>query len=96
MEVVICGMTGSGESFACAIRGDPSGFLVHGDEIMVLASERPVIQTALNVPAEEASMNCNRGQAILITRLERCVWQINRAKEKKACSFERIYFQPGK
>ena len=51
---VICGLTGSGESFA--IR-DPWGirpaFWYQDDEIAVLASERPVIQTALNVPVEK-------------------------------------------
>lgn len=59
---VICGLTGSGESFA--IR-DPWGirpaFWYQDDEIAVLASERPVIQTALNVPVEK-SRNCNPGR----------------------------------
>ena len=62
------------------------------DEIMVLASERPVIQTALNVSA--GSINeLQPGQAILISKTGKMrLAQINRAKEKKACSFERIYF----
>ena len=51
---VICGMTGSGECFALR---DPWGirtaFWYKDDEVMILASERPVIQTALHVPAEE-------------------------------------------
>lgn len=65
------------------------------DEIMVLASERPVIQTALNVPA--GSINeLQPGQAILMSKTGKMrLAQINRAKEKKACSFERIYFSRG-
>ncbi len=93
---VICGMTGSGESFAVR---DPWGirpaFWYMDDEIMVLASERPVIQTALNVSA--GSINeLQPGQAILISKTGKMrLAQINRAKEKKACSFERIYFSRG-
>ena len=93
---VICGMTGSGESFAVR---DPWGirpaFWYMDDEIMVLASERPVIQTALNVPA--GSINeLQPGQAILMSKTGKMrLAQINRAKEKKACSFERIYFSRG-
>ena len=66
------------------------------DEIMVLASERPVIQTALNVPAE-ASHELQPGQAILVNKKGRdAYWHrsISR-REKKACSFERIYFSRG-
>lgn len=65
---VICGLTGSGESFA--IR-DPWGirpaFWYQDDEIAVLASERPVIQTALNVPFEEIK-ELQPGQALLISK----------------------------
>lgn len=93
---VICGLTGSGESFA--IRdpwGIRPGFWYMDDEIMVLASERPVIQTALNVPVDRIH-ELLPGQAIFLNkkgqmRLE----QINAPKEKKACSFERIYFSRG-
>ena len=70
---VICGLTGSGESFA--IR-DPWGirpaFWYQDDEIAVLASERPVIQTALNVPFEEIK-ELQPGQALLISKRERSV-----------------------
>ena len=60
-----------------------------------MASERPVIQTALNVSA--GSINeLQPGQAILISKTGKMrLAQINRAKEKKACSFERIYFSRG-
>ena len=93
---VICGLTGSGESFA--IR-DPWGirpaFWYQDDEIAVLASERPVIQTAFNVPVEEIK-ELQPGQALLIGKSGRLrTVQINKPREKRACSFERIYFSRG-
>ena len=93
---VICGLTGSGESFAVR---DPwgirPGFWYMDEEIMVLASERPVIQTALNVPADSIH-ELLPGQAILVDKKgEMRLAQINEPKEKKACSFERIYFSRG-
>lgn len=93
---VICGMTGSGESFAVR---DPwgirSGFWYMDDEIMVLASERPVIQTAFNVSAADIH-ELQPGQAILLNKKGQMrLAQINKPKVKKACSFERIYFSRG-
>ena len=93
---VICGLTGSGESFA--IR-DPWGirpaFWYMDDEIMVLASERPVIQTVLNVSADNIR-ELQPGQAILVNKKgEMRLAQINRPKNIKPCSFERIYFSRG-
>lgn len=93
---VICGLTGSGESFALR---DPWGirpaFWYQDDEIAVLASERPVIQTALNVPFEEIK-ELQPGQALIINKAGQVhTAQINKAREKKACSFERIYFSRG-
>lgn len=93
---VICGLTGSGESFA--IR-DPWGirpsFWYKDDEIMVLASERPVIQTALDVPAESVH-ELLPGQAIFVNKKgEMKLAQVNEPKPMKACSFERIYFSRG-
>ena len=93
---VICGLTGSGESFA--IR-DPWGirpaFWYQDDEIAVLASERPVIQTALNVPVEKIK-ELQPGQALLISKEGRLrTSQINKPRERHACSFERIYFSRG-
>lgn len=93
---VICGLTGSGETFA--IR-DPWGirtaFYYADHEVLVLASERPVIQTVMNVDAACIS-ELQPGQALLTGksgqwRLE----QINSPREKRACSFERIYFSRG-
>lgn len=93
---VMCGLTGSGETFAVR---DPwgirSAFWYQDDEIIVLASERPVIQTVLNVQAEDIH-ELQPGQALLTNkhgkmRLE----QINTPGRKRACSFERIYFSRG-
>lgn len=93
---VICGLTGSGEVFA--IR-DPWGirpaFWYMDEEIMVLASERPVIQTVLNVSAEDIR-ELLPGQSILVSKKgEMRLAQINKPKTVKPCSFERIYFSRG-
>lgn len=93
---VICGITGSGESFSVR---DPWGirpaFYYADDEIAVLASERPVIQTAMNVCTSDIK-ELNRGEALLINRKgEIRTSQIIEPKENKACSFERIYFSRG-
>ncbi|MDR1880723.1 MAG: amidophosphoribosyltransferase [Tannerellaceae bacterium] len=93
---VICGMTGSGESFGMR---DPWGirpaFYYADDEVMVLASERPVIQTAMNVSAEDVK-ELNRGEALFVSKSGRVkTVQIIEPKELKACSFERIYFSRG-
>ncbi len=87
---VICGITGSGESFSVR---DPWGirpaFYYADDEIIVLASERPVIQTVMNVHVEDIH-ELNRGEAIFINKLGE--W---RTEANSACSFERIYFSRG-
>ena len=93
---VICGLTGSGESFAVR---DPWGirpaFWYMDDDIFVLTSERPVIQTALNIPADSIN-ELQPGQAIMISKSGKMrLAQINEPKVKKACSFERIYFSRG-
>ena len=93
---VICGITGSGESFSVR---DPWGirpaFYYADDEIVVLASERPVIQTVMNVHVEEIH-ELNRGEAIFINKLgEWRTEQIVAPKANSACSFERIYFSRG-
>lgn len=93
---VICGLTGSGESFSVR---DPWGirpaFYYADDEIVVLASERPVIQTAMNVQAEDIK-DLQRGEAMFISKDGRFrTSQIVEPKVNKACSFERIYFSRG-
>lgn len=93
---VICGLTGSGESFSVR---DPWGirpaFYYADDEIVVLASERPVIQTVMNVQAD-AVRELNRGEAVFINKKgEFRTQQIMEPEENRACSFERIYFSRG-
>lgn len=93
---VICGLTGSGESFSVR---DPWGirpaFYYADDEIVVLASERPVIQTAMNVQAEDIK-ELQRGEAMFISKDGRFrTSQIVEPKKNEACSFERIYFSRG-
>jgi amidophosphoribosyltransferase len=93
---VICGVTGSGEAFS--IR-DPWGirtaFYYADDEIAVLASERPVIQTVMNVPIDDIK-ELQRGEAIFISRAgEIKTSQILKQEPLSACSFERIYFSRG-
>ena len=93
---VICGITGSGEMFTVR---DPWGirpaFYYADDEVVVVASERPVIQTAMNVPAESIK-ELQRGESLLVNK-SGSIWkeQIVEPKENKACSFERIYFSRG-
>ena len=93
---VMCGITGSGETFAVR---DPWGirpaFWYKDDEIVVLASERPVIQTVLNVHAEDIR-ELQPGQALMTHKNgEIHLEQINDPKQNSACSFERIYFSRG-
>lgn len=93
---VMCGLTGSGESYAMR---DPWGirpaFYHMDDEIVVVASERPVIQTALNVPAETVN-ELQPGTGIFIDRNGKIRFtEILQPKIKKSCSFERIYFSRG-
>ena len=93
---VICGITGSGEMFSVR---DPWGirpaFYYIDDEIIVLASERPVIQTVMNVHSGDVK-ELNRGEALFVNKKGQ--WhtsQIVEPKDNKACSFERIYFSRG-
>jgi amidophosphoribosyltransferase len=93
---VICGLTGSGESFALR---DPWGirpaFWYKDDEVIVLASERPVIQTTFNVEASQIN-ELQPGQSLLINKAgEMRITQINKPLERRECSFERIYFSRG-
>ena len=94
---VLCGMTGSGEMYAFR---DPWGirpaYYYYDDEIFVVASERPVIQTTLNLTFDKVHQ-LQRGQAIAIDRSGETVHleQVLEPEENKACSFERIYFSRG-
>lgn len=92
----ICGVTGSGSSF---VLRDPHGirpaFYYVDDEIAVVTSERPVIQTVFNVPFEEVK-ELSPGCAILIGRQGGVeVRRILAEKKNERCSFERVYFSRG-
>ena len=93
---VMCGLTGSGEMFAVR---DPWGirpaYYYRDDEIVVQASERPVLQTTFNL---EVSDICELlpGQSLIVGRKgESRLEQILPAQKLSACSFERIYFSRG-
>lgn len=93
---VICGMTGSGDSFSFRDpRGIRPAFYYADDEVVVVASERPVIQTAFNVPMNQVR-ELEPGQGILVSQSgEMKLRQIQPALDYAACSFERIYFSRG-
>lgn len=93
---VMCGMTGSGEMFAVR---DPWGirpaFYYCDDEVMVLASERPVIQTTFNLSTDDIT-ELQPGQAIIVHKNGKIsLEQILPPQQLSACSFERIYFSRG-
>ncbi len=93
----ICGMLGHGDSFVFRDpKGIRPGFYYADDEIVVVASERPVIQTAMNVKEEEIH-ELNPGEAIIIKKNGTIRFETIRpaASELAKCSFERIYFSRG-
>jgi len=92
----ICGMIGHGDSF---VFRDPWGirpaFWYADDEIVVVASERPVIQTVMGVDGDHVK-ELDPGKALIIKKSGRVsTEQIREPFEKKSCSFERIYFSRG-
>jgi amidophosphoribosyltransferase len=93
---VITGATGSGESFA--IRdpwGIRSAHYYMDDEIVVVASERAVIQTAMNVTTDQVRALAP-GEALIIRKNGEVITrQINQPVNPRPCSFERIYFSRG-
>ena len=93
---VMCGMTGSGEMFAVR---DPWGirpaYYYRDDELVALASERPVLQTSFDLQYDDVH-ELLPGQAIIVRRNgESHLEQIIPARQLSACSFERIYFSRG-
>lgn len=93
---VLCGVTGSGELFTMR---DPWGirpaFWYKDDEILAVASERPVIQTTFNVEAEDVH-EVKPGEALLMNKDgEMRFRQIIEPKKVAPCSFERVYFSRG-
>lgn len=92
----MAGLFGHGDSF---VFRDPAGirpaYYYQDDEIAVVASERPVIQTVFNVPFEKVH-ELNPGHAIIMKKDGRIsVEEIIPSPYKRACSFERIYFSRG-
>ena len=92
----MAGLFGHGDAF---VLRDPNGirpaFWYENDEVVVVTSERPVIQTAFNVKAEDI-VELGPGQAIIIKKDGKVhLNQINEAKPETQCSFERIYFSRG-
>ncbi|NRD22293.1 amidophosphoribosyltransferase [Winogradskyella litoriviva] len=92
----MAGLLGHGDSF---VLRDPSGirpaYYYKDDEVVVVASERPVIQTVFNVPFESVK-ELDPGHAIItkksgVTKIKKILEPL----ERKACSFERIYFSRG-
>ncbi len=93
---VIVGAVGSGDTFALR---DPNGirpaFYYCNDEIAVLASERPVIRTVFNVPADEVR-ELEPGCALIVSQSgDVNIRRILPEAENRRCSFERIYFSRG-
>jgi len=92
----MAGMMGHGDAF---VLRDPSGirpaFYYEDDEVVVVTSERPAIQTAFNVPIEKIK-EIEPGHAVIVKKdASLKVKKIREPLEKKACSFERIYFSRG-
>ena len=93
---VMAGLIGHGDAF---VLRDPNGirpcYHYEDDEVIVVASERPAIQTALNVPFEKVH-ELEPGHALIIKRSgETTISEIRKPQEKLSCSFERIYFSRG-
>lgn len=93
---VLCGITGSGEMFSMR---DPWGirpaFYYKNDEMVVLASERPVLQTTFDLECNDIE-ELQPGQALIVSKSgEVNLKQIMAQRGDAACSFERIYFSRG-
>jgi amidophosphoribosyltransferase len=92
----MAGLLGHGDAF---VLRDPAGirpaYFYEDDEIVVVASERPVIQTVFNIPFEKVQ-ELDPGKALIVKKNgQLSLEQIIEPLEKKACSFERIYFSRG-
>ena len=92
----MAGLVGHGDAF---VLRDPNGirptFFYEDEEVVVVASERPVIQTVFNVKIDDVQ-ELERGHALIIKRSGKVsIKKVNEPRENKACSFERIYFSRG-
>jgi len=93
---VMSGIIGHGELFAlrdpCGIR---PAFYYHDDEMVVVASERPQIQTAFDVPIESVR-EIKPGHALVVRHTGEVIHRpVNEPGPRRPCSFERIYFSRG-
>jgi amidophosphoribosyltransferase len=93
---VISGMIGHGDSF---VLRDPAGirpaFYYKDEEVIVVASERPAIQTAFKLNLDDIK-EVPPGNALIINKAgELNIKEIIKPTERKSCSFERIYFSRG-
>lgn len=93
---VMCGMMGHGDAF---VLRDPNGirpaYFYRDEEVVVVASERPVIQTVFDVPFEKVN-EVKPGHALIIKKNGHfSEEEIIEPQKKLACSFERIYFSRG-
>ena len=93
---VIGGLVGHGDAF---IIRDPAGirpaYYYKDEEVLVVASERPVIKTVFNTPKDSIKV-LGRGNGLVIKKSgELIIKNIIEPVEKKSCSFERIYFSRG-
>tara|TARA_Y100001968_G_scaffold67125_2_gene57922 strand:- start:2290 stop:4179 length:1890 start_codon:yes stop_codon:yes gene_type:complete len=93
---VMAGMIGHGDMF---VLRDPAGirpaFYYKDDEIVAIASERPQLQTALNVPMDSVQ-EVDPGHALIVKRDGTVSSEVvNEPLPRKSCSFERIYFSRG-
>jgi amidophosphoribosyltransferase len=92
----MAGLVGHGDAF---VLRDPNGirptYFYEDDEVVVVASERPVIQTVFNLKIDQVQ-ELERGHALIIKKSGKVsIKKVLEPKEKKACSFERIYFSRG-
>ncbi len=92
----MAGLVGHGDAF---VLRDPNGirptFFFEDDEVVVVASERPVIQTVFNVDIKDVK-ELERGHALIIKKSGvTSIKKVLEPREKKSCSFERIYFSRG-
>ncbi|WP_439130709.1 amidophosphoribosyltransferase [Polaribacter sp.] len=92
----MAGLVGHGDAF---VLRDPNGirptYFYEDEEVVVVASERPVIQTVFNVKIDKVQ-ELERGHALIIKKNGvTSIKKIKEPRENKACSFERIYFSRG-
>jgi amidophosphoribosyltransferase len=92
----MAGLVGHGDAF---VLRDPNGirptYFYEDEEVVVVASERPVIQTVFNVKIDDVQ-ELERGHALIIKKNGKTsIKLVNKPREKLACSFERIYFSRG-